>query len=384
MERSSNLYEALLDAITDGVILIHTDEASTVAAINRRLIAMFDLDPLGSHRVPLRELVAQLRVPQRIRQQLIDAWEPLAASTASAEGHFTMRGVNGLACDIHWTSSPFFPAETPITTTDTAPTRGRIFVFHDITAENAAERLRDDLLQRVSHELRTPLTAICGFAQMVLDEPALPDSAREYVGLIRSRARSLRLIVDDIVEINRADTGKITLHRTPAQLNDIMADVASQLHDELQASGQHLRLELDTVQLPPVHIDVPRITQVLVNLISNAIRYGPQGGEIHVMTRLITGPQQLPATAPPDVITPCVLLCVCDEGPGVTKDHLAGVFEPLYRAEQGSSRPDDGAGLGLAVARSLIALHRGSIWVEAATRRTPGGRFHLTLPIPHQ
>jgi signal transduction histidine kinase len=232
----------------------------------------------------------------------------------------------------------------------------------------------------VSHELRTPLTSIQGFAEFILEATSdkLPDLAREYTEIILSSAKRLKTIFDEMIQITRADAGKLQLNKEDAHLPDLIIDVGAQMELQYKQRKQQLLLDLDD-DLPPVNIDVTKITQVLVNLMTNAIKYSPEGGKISVSTRLVSGIEALPEDAPKDIVLPAILVSISDDGKGLSREEADQVFMPFFRTEEARKNKIEGVGLGLAVTRSIIEVHRGKIWAVPRPR-AEGGCFQLTLP----
>jgi signal transduction histidine kinase len=139
-------------------------------------------------------------------------------------------------------------------------------------------------------------------------------------------------------------------------------------------------MELDD-NLPPVRMDSIRITQVLNNLLTNAIKYAPPDSEIRIRTRLLLAADDLPGGAPAGIVLPCVLVTVEDDGAGVAQDEVEKVFVPFFRSKEARASKVNGTGLGLTIARSIVERHRGKIWVEGRRRGRRGARFMFTLPL---
>src|SRR5262249_51625889 len=139
-------------------------------------------------------------------------------------------------------------------------------------------------------------------------------------------------------------------------------------------------MELDD-DLPPVKADMNRIIQVLSQLLTNAIQYAPPDTRILIRTNCILDAAQLPAGAPTDIIVPCVLVPVTDEGAGLSLEEAAQVFTTLFRGKEARVRPAEGMGLGLTTARSIIELRGGKFWPEPRKRGRRGARFLFTLPL---
>ena len=146
-----------------------------------------------------------------------------------------------------------------------------------------------------------------------------------------------------------------------------------------RARGQTIVLDLDD-DLPPVEVDSIRIKQALTNVISNAIKYAPDGSRIRISTQAIGDVRALPASAPRDVMLPGILIGVQDDGPGLSPEDAEMIFLPFYRTSSAKARKVEGYGLGLAIAQSLIEAHRGKIWAVPVPPAS-GGCFRLTIPV---
>jgi signal transduction histidine kinase len=281
----------------------------------------------------------------------------------------------GVPLDIEWYSGPVYQ-DTHVL--------GRIYTFHDVTAERTAVRVRSAFLSRVSHELRTPLTSIHGFAEFILEAAGdqLPPLAREYTEIILSSAKHLRVMFTDMIEMTKAEAGELRLNMRDAHLPDVIIEVVARLELQYKFRNQRVIMELDD-DLPPVYIDTDRMIQVLANLVGNAIKYSPEGSKIRVSTQHITSAQELPPDIPADVPIPGILVRVSNEGAGLSKEDVEQIFLPFFRTEWAKVNKVEGTGLGLAVSRSIVELHRGKIWAEPSTRENPGGHFLFMIPVAY-
>lgn len=222
-------------------------------------------------------------------------------------------------------------------------------------------RMKSDFLTTVSHELRTPLTSIMMAAEMLLEEEEAedPDSTRaRLVRNITKGASRLRVLVSDLVNVSREDEFQPRLELDRVPLADVIGNAVSIIQPLVAAKHQTVEVDLGAGDVY-VFIDRLRFDQVLINLLSNAQRYSPPGGRIVLSTRLEKGE---------------VIISVADSGPGVSEDVREMIFEPFYRGDR------SGLGLGLAIAKSLVELHNGRIWVEPGPRRR-GSVFRVALPV---
>ena len=220
-------------------------------------------------------------------------------------------------------------------------------------------RMKTDFLSTVSHELRTPLTSIMMAADMLREdeEDIDPDSPRaRLVGSIVKGASRLSSLVADLVNVSRDDEFQPRLELDAAALSDLVNGAAAIIQPLVAAKRQQLDVKLDYSGVI-VLVDRLRFEQVLINLLSNAQRYSPSGGCISVSHETVDGEE---------------VLSVTDSGPGVPDEDRDLIFEPFYRGDR------SGLGLGLAIAKSIVELHGGRIWVEAS--QSGGSTFAVALP----
>ncbi|MCB9420150.1 MAG: HAMP domain-containing protein [Ardenticatenaceae bacterium] len=226
-----------------------------------------------------------------------------------------------------------------------------------------AERLRRQMTADIAHELRTPLSVIQGNVE-ALQDGVFPLTA-EALEPIRAKTNLLTRLVEDLRQLTLAETGQLPLDKTPTDL----AALAQRTLADFRAAAESKQIGLHmnpAADLPPVSVDPQRIEQVLVNLLSNALRHTPAGGRIEVNMAGENGR---------------IRLTISDTGPGIVKEEASNIFERFYRVDQGRTREENGggSGLGLAVARSIIEAHGGQIGV--ASESGQGAAFWFTLPI---
>jgi PAS domain S-box-containing protein len=228
-----------------------------------------------------------------------------------------------------------------------------------------ADQLKDQFLSILSHELRTPLNAIQGFGSVLEDELAGPLSPLQHAYLTKMLAGSdlLLALVSDLLDMSRIQAGKFTIAFEPVRF----AAVASSVADSLAslASQKRLGLALDIApDLPPLTADAQRVGQVLTNLISNAIKFTPEGGQIHVTAR-----QERDH----------VLCEVVDTGEGIRPDDLPRLFQRFTQLDMSTTRQKGGTGLGLSICKAIVEAHGGHIGVRSELGK--GSTFWFTLPF---
>lgn len=229
-------------------------------------------------------------------------------------------------------------------------------------AAEELERLskaKSDFISIVSHEFRTPLTGIQGFSEMMRDEDLTPAEIREFSGDINKDAQRLNRMITDMLDLDRIESGRMVLHRKAVDINTIIRDVVVRPN-----SPRHpIALKLDP-SLPLFAGDRDKLTQVVANLLNNAVKYSPDGGDIAVTSRAEPG---------------FVQVAVEDHGLGIPEDALERVFERYSRIESSATRHIQGTGLGLPIVRQIVEMHGGRAWVESVVGK--GSTFRFTVPL---
>lgn len=219
----------------------------------------------------------------------------------------------------------------------------------------------------LAHELKTPLTAAREFTAIMLDGLGGPltSEQKEYLHLSQDCLGQITNQVNDLLDITRLDTGKLSIHQQPEDLSLLISRVVAAMN----ATAQHKSLTISVssqLDTPTVWIDQSRITQALTNLLSNAIKFTPPGGTITVET----------SDNPEDPSSVCV--SVRDTGCGIAPEHLEHIFDRLYQVEEGHARVTGGLGLGLTITEEIMKLHGGRIAVHS--QRGHGTQFTITIP----
>lgn len=259
-----------------------------------------------------------------------------------------------------------------------APTRdtrgqltGRLWVMSDVTRERESDRLKSEFISVVSHELRTPLTSILGYTELLLAREFAPNEQREFVKTVYDEATHLSQIVEDLLGISRLEAGTVNLNQWVGSLRQLISELTAQLNIHL-FSRHRLVIHIPT-QLPPVYVDRDKIKQILFNLLTNAAKYSPRGGEIALT---VDEPSELPPDHPHGRF---LRVIVRDQGIGIAPEDLPRIWERFYRVDNSNTRRIGGTGLGLAITKALVELHGGRIWVESTIGK--GSAFFFTVPI---
>jgi signal transduction histidine kinase len=221
-------------------------------------------------------------------------------------------------------------------------------------------RAKSDFVSIVSHEFRTPLTGIQGFSEMMQSEDLTIEEMREYAGDINKDAHRLNRMITEMLDLDKMESGRMEIHREPVDLNAIVSEAAERVRPN--APRHPLSLRLDPL-VGEMSGDRDKLTQVMANLLNNAVKYSPNGGEIVVSTRVEGNAAHI---------------VVRDHGMGIPKEALETIFERYGRVESLATRHIQGTGLGLPIVRQIVQLHGGAVWVESTVGE--GSVFHVTLP----
>ncbi len=372
--RVHEMRRAMLDAVSNGILLVHPgSNGGHVISSNANFEQFFDLYEASLSGKTLASVLAEMTLPEDVRQSLTQQWinRPVR-SNDTRQGEFRIVHSSGQPLEILWKSTPVYQE---------GHVRGRVYAFHDATADRAAARMRAEFLSRISHELRTPLTSIQGFAEFILEVGGddLPAAVHEYTQIILSSAKHLKAIISNIIDITRLDAGQIQLVREFRNLPEILKETAASMEPHYRKRGQKISLKMDD-WLPPVNIDLTRIRQVLINLTSNAIKYAPENSEIQIHAKYVVHMSDLPESSPSNIVLPALLISIYDEGQGVSIEDAERIFMPFFRTEQARRDRIEGVGLGLTIVQSLVEVHQGKVWVTP-TPLSSGGCFMFTLPV---
>lgn len=237
----------------------------------------------------------------------------------------------------------------------------RLEVALDVTERKELEKIRDDLLSSMSHEMRTPLTAISGFAELLVNEQAIPEAQRRHIEIIAKETERLTGLVNRFLDVRRLKTDRTRINYIHLQLENLLKRARAGCRDCKESHD----VQIQCPQELQVYGNRQELTQVVTQLLENACRYSPRGGSI---------------TLTAEVANSEILIKVADQGIGIPAHELEAIFRPFHRLDTGDTRSTGGVGLGLCLAKEVVALHGGRIMVESALGR--GSTFTISLPQP--
>jgi PAS domain S-box-containing protein len=359
----------------EGEVQARTVELSTAVEHNQAILdsageGIFGLDPSGVatfiNPSAARILGADVLdlVGRDLHAQMHAAATPLAEcrvcsvtlAPAVRAGRATLRQSDGGDVPIEYTSSTIIGSD--------GAASGVVVTFRDISERLAIERMKDEFVSTVSHELRTPLTAIRGALGLLgaglLGTPA--PKAQRMLEIALSNTERLGRLINDILDLEKMESGRVELNRKPVAAADLLRQAAEGLASMGERAGVRIQVNAATAELL---VDSDRILQMLINLISNAIKFSPSGTTVDVTGRLADDRY---------------VVAVRDEGRGIPETKLEAIFERFKQVDASDSRDKGGTGLGLAICRSIAEAHGGKIW---ARRAEPAGSvFTFTVPMP--
>ena len=230
-----------------------------------------------------------------------------------------------------------------------------------------ARRAKEEFVANVSHELRTPLNMIIGFSEIITQSPRLyqrdlPSQLLADLEVIQRNARHLANLVDDVLDLSRAEAGRMALTREMVTMGEVIEVALATVRPLFETKGLSLSMDVPA-DLPPVYCDKTRIRQVIINLLSNAGRFTERGGAC------VAARQDGPS----------VIITVSDTGPGIPKADQERIFEPFEQYDGGTAQRYGGSGLGLAISRRFVEMHGGRMWVESEPGQ--GSAFSAMLPL---
>ncbi|MHB1451392.1 MAG: response regulator [Coriobacteriia bacterium] len=242
---------------------------------------------------------------------------------------------------------------------------GSVCTIRDVTAEREAMQMKNEFVSTVSHELRTPLTSIKGYIDLILDGEAgeINEIQEEFLSIVKENSDRLVDLINDMLDISRIESGRIVLKVQPLDLAERVTGAVNTFRAVLDQQGRTIKVDVPP-GLPRAAGDPDRVGQVLINFISNAIKYSPEGGEVRVRA---------------DVDDYRIRVGISDEGIGIAPEDQQRLFTKFYRVDSSLTREIGGTGLGLSICKSIIELLGGEVGVQSEQGK--GSTFWFTLPL---
>jgi signal transduction histidine kinase len=345
----ASLQSALIDATLDGICLTNEDGAVLISNRPLRRLSL-ELGLPQSGTVPERLLAVADKVvePDRYRKRMLEL--------AHAPGESTIDEF-----EVAQTGRVFRGYTAPVSNPD-GSFAGRIWTLREVTADRELDRMRDAFVATVSHELRTPLTSISGFLEMMQEEEHdLGESGKRYLNVIRRSTNRLHALVEDLLLIAQIEARRVELQLAPVDVAELTSRAVEAIRPTADDKG--VTLDVVTDHPPMVRGDSNRLTQVLDNLVSNAVKFTNDGGTVSVTIGAENS---------------AVRLVIADTGIGVPLEEQGQVFSRFFRASTATRLAIPGTGLGLAISRALVEQHGGTI--TFVSQEGKGTQVVVTLP----
>jgi PAS domain S-box-containing protein len=349
LERNAMLLRGLIDATVDGMCL--TDKEGEILIANRplrRLVGGLGIADEGPIHERLLSIAERTTEPERYAQRMRElAADPFTPSFDEFELGRDGRDLQGFTAPVIDGNEEYL---------------GRVWTLRDVTEQRQLDRLRDALIATVSHELRTPLTSIIGYLELLGTGPdQLSAEDAGYVEVVGRNAVRLQHMVEDLLFLAQLDAGSFSLDLGGADLVELAGEAIEAARPAAEAKNLTLTFEHDQPAL--VSADANRIGQALDNLISNAIKFTPEGGKVHLLIENRGSAYALHVT---------------DSGYGIPASEQQRLFERFFRSTTASANHVPGTGLGLTIAKTIIERHGGSIGFDSTEGK--GTTFTISLP----
>nr|WP_199912160.1 cell wall metabolism sensor histidine kinase WalK [Weissella cibaria] len=339
--------DSVLEHMTDGVIA--TDRRGSINIINTAALQMTGID--DSTVAMGQSILEVLQISDRYNlRELLDNQEELLLDFSTDERQLIIRAYFSLI----QRASGFIS--------------GLVIVLHDVTEQQRIELERRQFVSNVSHELRTPLTSVKSYVD-ALQEGAIddPEVARNFLAVAQDETTRMIHMINDLLELSRMDSGTMKLETEYVNVGELFNYILNRFdmiiaNDDKPEKYYTIKREIPKVQIW-VELDTSKFTQVIDNIMNNAIKYSPDGGV--VTARMIDNQKE-------------VVLSITDQGLGIPKKDLGHIFDRFFRVDKARSRAQGGTGLGLAISKEIIERFGGRIWVESAEGQ--GSTFSISLP----
>lgn len=342
IEENERELDSIISQINSGVMIV--DKAGYIELINPSMVSILNLskeDLIGQHFTRIKSFPTLIRLMHELYQNNRKIQEELHLS-------------ENFIYDAHLT--PYYGKGWK--------RRGIIVVLHNITNIRRLERIRSDFIANVSHELKTPVTSVKGFTETLLSNEVNDEKTRNYfLQIIYDESDRIDRLIHDLLQLSRIEKHDIPLNIKKVDVIQLIHNIAATLQNEIEKKGLTIQLPYFDEREMYVELDVDRFSQVILNLIANAINYSKENG--HIKVGVLFSKDEF-------------VLAVTDDGIGIPKNTISRVFERFYRVDKARSRHSGGTGLGLSIVKHLVELHKGRIDVESVEGE--GSTFTVIIP----
>ncbi len=347
LENERNKFQAIIEGISDGILVINAK--SNIIMVNpssERLLGIKKSQVVGKH---VLDCLEDIKILDLITRRLESGDEYYSKELIITNRETGMeRVLNGRISSV---------------LTRTGKGLGAVIVLRDITKEKEVDRMKTDFVSNVSHELRTPLASIKGFVSTLIETEVTEDERKEFLTIVDQESDRLNQLIEDLLDLSRIESGKIRLNFNSVNILEIIKRLEIEVSNKIKKKKIFFKIDVSK-SLPMVKADENALLQILVNLVSNAIKFIKKGGIWIKVKQWDKGKY--------------IKFSIQDTGIGIGKRYLEKIFEKFYRIEA-IAHTIPGTGLGLAIAKDLVEKHEGKIWVESEVRK--GTTFYFTIPV---
>jgi two-component system, NtrC family, sensor histidine kinase KinB len=340
--------EAILASIDDGLVVL--DTGLKVTGLNPAARRMLGLEFQESAALSCSDILPEPRICDLVRKTVESGSQP---KVEEDEKFLTITHGDGLLRHYLFSITTIGGGRRALS--------GIVLLLRDVTRLKEVERLKSEFVMAASHELRTPLTSMGMSIDLLLEHvaPGLAEKDQELLHAAHEEVHRMKALVNDLLDLSKIEAGRIELEFEKVSVPELVRHAKTVFKGQLEKKSVELTVQLSN-DLPKIRADANKITWVLINLLSNALRYVKESGHIQVVGKRV-GPQ--------------VHLSVRDDGPGVPPEYQTKIFEKFVQVK---GQEAGGTGLGLAICKEIVRAHRGTIWVES--RPGNGSTFTFTVP----
>lgn len=350
VQRERSLNESIVENVTEGLQLVSLK--GELLQANGKVLDLVNIDSFKSQttlpkKAWMNQFTEKWMNPKRLKTFFTQAMDPATTELMS------------LRCQLKDNQSRHIQIYTSPVFIEGEKT-GTVFMYRDITKEYEVDEMKSELVSTVSHELRTPLSSVLGFTEMLLMKELKPEKQKKYLEIIFKEAKRLTNLINDFLDVQRIESGKQEYEMEEVTLNKIVMEVI----DTFRHEQKHQIYLIDSANMTTVYADRERLIQLFTNLISNAVKFSPEGGKVAV--QLINKNERIQVT-------------IKDDGIGIPDEELSDLFTKFKRIDNSTRKKIGGTGLGLAISKGIVEAHQGDIRIES--KEGEGTAVIFSLPI---
>lgn len=359
--------QVILASMGEGLIVVNTKKRITL--MNERAATLLRIPPeegKGQMIEKIFPIFQQGEPASSGKKPIIKALRDIELITTTIQDNYFCKDKNGKVFSIAFVVESLLKADRII---------GAVVVFRDITAEKEVDQAKSEFVSLASHQLRTPLSIINWYTEILLDNDAgaITGKQRKSLSEIYHATQRMVDLVNALLNVSRIELGTFVIQREPIEMVKLANDVLHELGPSISTRALIVNRRFDKT-IPPIQGDNKLLRIVMQNLLTNAIKYTPQGGKIDIEMHLDR--REIPPNKKRQQV---LLFTVSDTGYGIPKNQQSKIFTKLFRADNVKEKETDGTGLGLYIVQSIITHSGGSVWFESEENK--GTKFFVAIPL---